>query len=914
MMSRFSVALVVVLGTLCMEPVHAQQLFLPEGIAVPSDVKGMTVEEAETQVRKTSGTYLERGTDTAKKHSNAINVLRSKNAIEELIAKLERERTLETQPSNPPLIQVLAGLYETQGKFEISRKLFHEAAAKNPDDLWLTLKSADFLQATSDAPRFLAAMAAVWEKAPQMALSQPQKVGSWYAVLGITDGLPEAVAKLTLEMQEPANRNALNNLLSGLQTKQLKPEQLDPVYLAAIKILPRHAHADMHRRRAGLFYWALEPLRAYAIYEVELFFPAYWTTPQDFESDEAQAAASVALQSVSEFADMAFEVKKVDELSKAAATKLLARPGYWKDAGELLIAALERRKTATDQKLLAIAKRLREQTPKLAFDDVRLMAVKREIEGAKSDAAGELLLSWSRADEESWVTRGRSRASLRYEQAVLLNRLRRVKEARALIGSLRESSGGDLQIQIADTQQAANFAAMNAWHEEALVLYFKLLRDLVPQVTHAGFASKTDRDARFMAGKLLEQLPQISTQMQPDARLSLLSALLEILFPDGATEEPVLPVKVSRHAVTKGLAKESAVGGIMSPRPYVMSGLGPTVMQLAHETGELKRLRAEWAKHPQPSSLALLTLRAEGAAIDGDLNELAEVMKSVEPVSESTGYEPAFWSSRCILFGFADRLQQAVEFNFRDRQWDRRAFDPSGASPWLVKSEAEGLRIRLPENTGAIGHVGTMSKFRIHGDFEAIATYEILQIEKPILPKFYGGAMLITEFVDSPEHTNLRRERHADGNDYYTPHRHSLSAQEQVETAMQHIPTQAMKGQMVLVRRGGTMYWLARDDGQPDFRVLQQGPCAQQDVSTLKLAIDSWGTQSLTDLRWLDLTIRAESLPNLPSELLRKPTEIVAASVAPPPVPRVQWHWWLVTTLALGITVVGLIRRRRRTA
>lgn len=181
------------------------------------------------------------------------------------------------------------------------------------------------------------------------------------------------------------------------------------------------------------------------------------------------------------------------------------------------------------------------------------------------------------------------------------------------------------------------------------------------------------------------------------------------------------------------------------------------------------------------------------------------------------------------------------------------------------------------------------SRFHIHGDFEAIATYEILQIDKPVQPKFYGGAMLIAEFADTAEHANLRRERHPSGSDFYTPHHHSFSAQEQAQTLMQSIPTKAMKGQMALVRRGSTMHWLAKDDGESDFRLLQQDPCGTQDIATIKVAIDSWGTQSLTDLRWLDLTVRAEKFIDLPTEFLRKPTEIAVSSVTLPTSSSKAW-------------------------
>jgi hypothetical protein len=131
---------------------------------------------------------------------------------------------------------------------------------------------------------------------------------------------------------------------------------------------------------------------------------------------------------------------------------------------------------------------------------------------------------------------------------------------------------------------------------------------------------------------------------------------------------------------------------------------------------------------------------------------------------------------------------------------------------------------------------------------------------------------------------------------------------------MQHVPTKATKGQMALVRRGATVYWLVRDEGEPDFRVVQRDSCGTQDISTIKLVIDSWGTESLTDIRWSDLTVRAEELPGVPAEYLRAPDDVDLPAVSLAATPPRRWIWWVVGIALVAVPVAALAIRRARSS
>jgi hypothetical protein len=499
---------------------------------------------------------------------------------------------------------------------------------------------------------------------------------------------------------------------------------------------------------------------------------------------------------------------------------------------------------------------------------------------------------------------------LRHEQALIHVRLGDLAEARKMWLSTVGPPKTDQELQALNI--SADQLRLHGFYLDALPIYRQLLHDWLPAHPNDPLKRHLENVGRhtvgLILGKLKELWPTTTTEHQHD----LLAALLEMLFADGRDADPILPVIFTDQPQTAAVpgAAEPAASRLI--RSDAIPELAPSILQFALASGELAALRTEWASHPNRDSIALLALRAEAAAAAQDADELSRLIAELRRVEEESGQSAPLWSVRCLLHGLDDKLREAFEFDFRERKLDRKVFDVSGQSPWLVKPEVEGLRIRLPANVGAIGHVGVRSLFQIHGDFAAIATFEILKIDNPQAPRFYGGAMLIAEFADSSEHANLRRERHPNGEDFYTPHHHSQDAQEQTHTLMRHIPTSATKGRLALVRRGSTMHWLVKDDGESDFRLLQQDACGTQDIATLKVAVDSWGTQSLTDLRWIDLSVRAEKLVKLPAEHLRQPAEISMPGVTLAATPSRRWLWWLAAGIFLTIPAAVLCIRHYR--
>lgn len=871
-----------------------------------SSSPAVTVPWARAQLRKSSGIWLPPGSTERMFHELALKTLRDAKDLNNFISELEREKSTATTESDPPLAQVLAGLYAAQQKAEIKRKLYLEAWEKKPQDPWLNLKVAEEFHVSNQPDRMVQALSLVWEQAPEMILYEAGRVGSWYASTGRLDGVLESLTRLESRKPPLEGESQWQRFLGALQSGKLSVEQLEPIRGAVLKLANPATRLQIARQQAAVLMSAQKYHAAYDILSKEIFFNPVFITKEQSESSAATAAAHAAVFSVSEFANAASQGKRLESLAKDARSLLELSPA-WKHVGELLVAVVAQRQ-GDEKPLIELAQRVRHETratPANAPRDRRVFVLQQELSTSKSRTALQLGLEWKQADEPQLVASGIAMGMLRHEQALIHVRLGALAEARKSWLSFIAAPKSDQELQ------ALNYSAdqlrLHGFYEDALPLYRQLLHDWLPAHPDTPLKQHLHGVARHTVGLILEQLKDKWTTFTPEQQHKLLEQLLDLLFADGRDAEPLLPIKFAGQPDTPTNPGSPSPASPLASRPDAIPELAPAVLSLALATNELAKLREDWTKHPSQDSVALLTLRAEAAATAEDANDLARLMTQLRRIEQDSGQAPPFWSVRCLLQGLSDNLKEAFTFDFRDRKLDRKVFDISGQSPWLVKPEAEGLRIRLPANAGSIGHVGVKSRFHIHGDFEAVATYVILEILNPAPPKFYGGAMLIAEFADSAEHANIRRERHPTGAEFYAPHHHSLTAQEQVRTVIRHIPTGAMKGQLALVRRGSTMYWLVKDDAEADFRLLQQDACGSQDINTIKVAIDSWGTQSLTDIRWLDLTIRAEKFFDLPPEYLRKPTQVIVSGLSLAPATSRHWLWWIVGGVTTALLMASAV-------
>ena len=254
---------------------------------------------------------------------------------------------------------------------------------------------------------------------------------------------------------------------------------------------------------------------------------------------------------------------------------------------------------------------------------------------------------------------------------------------------------------------------------------------------------------------------------------------------------------------------------------------------------------------------------------------------------------------------FGDRLTRSAYHDFRGGRLDRQLFDISGKAHWFVKAEPAGLRIALPSNPGQLGHVGVRSRLRLRGDFEVIASYEILRLDKPLPPKPTSAAMLIVPLGETKSHVNIRREVRPSGDEFFTTHYDRPEAEPKDRTRLRKFPTAAKSGNLCVARQDSTVYWLVTDGPEGEFRLLDQFECSSDDTGGIELIVDTSGTQSPCDIRWLDFAVRAQEFIEPPGSLIQtsghSPVVAVAYSSRGT---TLAWYCWAVGATALLASLV----------
>lgn len=255
-----------------------------------------------------------------------------------------------------------------------------------------------------------------------------------------------------------------------------------------------------------------------------------------------------------------------------------------------------------------------------------------------------------------------------------------------------------------------------------------------------------------------------------------------------------------------------------------------------------------------------------------------------------------------------------------------------------IKKVAGGLVVRLPVDKPGRPQVGVETGFRVGGDFEITADYEIVDLTKP--DKGYGSGVLLRLTSDggAVERAALTRFSHPKrgevfGADVMTRAEKDLKHDEKyfdakppaapagagpaTPAAPQPVKADAAgpadaasaepgppakigpeAGRLRLVREGITLRFLAADAGSDAFRELRRAEFGGEDVKAVALLADTGGTQSPLTVRLTGLTIRADALP-----------------YGPPPGRQASvWSVWSVLGAAGAavLAVCGVLYWRRR--
>ncbi|MCI0683942.1 MAG: DUF1583 domain-containing protein [Gemmataceae bacterium] len=216
----------------------------------------------------------------------------------------------------------------------------------------------------------------------------------------------------------------------------------------------------------------------------------------------------------------------------------------------------------------------------------------------------------------------------------------------------------------------------------------------------------------------------------------------------------------------------------------------------------------------------------------------------------------------------------------------------------------EGLRIRLPAGfEGERKLHGVNSGMIAQGDFEITASFEVLR--EPALGEAgdQGTKVHLLLNVNRPPWDLAGFSRHLKANKptQYTAWRNAWDdATRKNKQKFKGFAVKGTKWRFRLTRTGATLSYFLAEEGDPDFRLLQQHDFPPDDVKDIRVVASTGGPLAALDVRITDLRIRAESLPNLPNV---DAAEARGKSVAPT---GRDWRIWLAAGVGV-ILLLGLV-------
>ncbi len=235
----------------------------------------------------------------------------------------------------------------------------------------------------------------------------------------------------------------------------------------------------------------------------------------------------------------------------------------------------------------------------------------------------------------------------------------------------------------------------------------------------------------------------------------------------------------------------------------------------------------------------------------------------------------------------------------------------------FVKWEPEGVRLTLPSgNPGPTPTLGINTSMPVKGDFEVTVGYEILTEPSPAdagkdQTRFTLDVVLVGPQSDAA--TLSRRISSWGGNQFYAWLRKWEPASGTKKQQGKEMPAQAKTGRLRIMRAGDEIFYFVSEAAEQGFRFVAKFPFSLDDINTFRIVGITGGPKAELDVRFTEMLIRAESLPNAaPPTVANSPQQ--AATNPPPPNSSLS----LVLLLGLIITLLAagglwfLFHRRQR--
>lgn len=211
-----------------------------------------------------------------------------------------------------------------------------------------------------------------------------------------------------------------------------------------------------------------------------------------------------------------------------------------------------------------------------------------------------------------------------------------------------------------------------------------------------------------------------------------------------------------------------------------------------------------------------------------------------------------------------------------------------------------GLLIKFPGDKQVPPQLGVATIFKVAGDFEITAEYDLVEVEHP--EKGYGAGVVLRLYKPGGHYsrTHFSHFKKRAGKNAFTANVWS-NTNGGVKQDAKEYPAETDRGQIRLVRSGSTLTYLVADAGGEEFREVRTvDDFGTEPLNAVELLGDTGGCEQPFTVQLTRLSIRADDLPFGLPERQR----------------QTIWGIWTVFgLLGLSVLIVGSVvwfRRRRR--
>ena len=212
----------------------------------------------------------------------------------------------------------------------------------------------------------------------------------------------------------------------------------------------------------------------------------------------------------------------------------------------------------------------------------------------------------------------------------------------------------------------------------------------------------------------------------------------------------------------------------------------------------------------------------------------------------------------------------------------------------VVKPEPEGLRVTLPTLGQQNKGWGISPKFRVSGDFEITATYEVLVLAPPAK----GLAGVALSVAPDGQRGKFGKVGCFVGVKGLQQHLVEVWNREGPETYVtKSLPTEALTGTLRLERKGATLRFLAGEGHGGELREIHSSEFGTEDIGELYLIANNNANPTAVDVRFLSLAIRSAEIPD----------EAFEPAAAAEPGAGMSGNNWLLLVLLFTLILSALV-------